>query len=179
MDLALAYQKQTLKTMINQTTDPQNNFSQNSSSLNNSKKGDRRSFLKYLLTIGITGFAASVVYPVISYLIPPKQREVEVSSVNAGKIDDFPKDSGKIIKFGNKPVILIRKPNGDFTALSAVCTHLECTVQFRKDQGIIWCACHNGKYDLSGKNISGPPPRPLTPYNVFLKNGDIFISKIS
>lgn len=165
--------------MINNSNDSQQNSSKSNSPFSNSKKNNRRSFLKYLFTVGITGFAASVIYPVISYLIPPKQREVEVSSVNAGKIDNFAKNSGKIIKFGNKPVILIRKQNGDFSALSAVCTHLECTVQYRKDWGVIWCACHNGKYNLNGKNISGPPPRPLTPYKVILKNGDVFISKIS
>ncbi len=165
--------------MMNNSTDSQKNSSFGDSPLNSPNKSNRRSFLKYVFTIGVTGFAASVIYPVISYLIPPKQREVEVSSVNAGKAADFAKNSSKIIKFGDKPVILIRKPNGDFTALSAVCTHLGCTVQFRKDWEVIWCACHNGKYDLTGKNISGPPPRPLTPFNVFVKNGDIFISKIS
>jgi Rieske Fe-S protein len=165
--------------MINHSTDSQKNPAGASSLFNNPNKSNRRSFLKYLLTIGITGFAASVVYPIISYLIPPKQREVEVSSVNAGKEADFAKNSGKVLKFGDKPVIVIRKPNGDFAAFSAVCTHLGCTVQFRKDWDVIWCACHNGKYNLNGKNISGPPPRPLTPYNVFVKNGDIVISKIS
>jgi Rieske Fe-S protein len=43
--------------------------------------------------------------------------------------------------------------------------------------GVIWCACHNGKYDLNGKNISGPPPRPLTEYNVIEKGKEVYISK--
>ena len=42
------------------------------------------------------------------------------------------KNSGKIIKFGNKPVIVIRKKSGDYVAFSAVCTHLDCIVQYRK-----------------------------------------------
>ncbi len=149
----------------------------NNSSLQTNQKKSRRSFLKYLLSIGFTGFLASVVYPVISYLIPPKQSEVEVSSVDAGKVSDFAKNSGKIIRFGNEPVILIRKPSGEFKAFSAVCTHLSCTVQFRKDWEVIWCACHNGKYNLSGKNISGPPPRPLKEYNVNIQKGKLLISK--
>ncbi len=139
----------------------------------------RRDFLRYLLGAGLLGFIGSIFYPLIEYLKPPKQAEVVVSSVSAGKLADFPKDSGKIIRFGNKPVIVIRTANGEVRALSAVCTHLECTVQYRKDMGVIWCACHNGKYDLNGKNISGPPPRPLDPYKIAIKGDEILISKMT
>lgn len=140
---------------------------------------NRRDFLKYFLGAGLLGFAASVFYPIIAYLKPPKQSEVEVTSVSAGKLSELEKDSGKIIRFGNKPVIIIRTASGELRALSAVCTHLECTVQYRKDMGLIWCACHNGKYDLNGRNISGPPPRPLDPYRVVVKGDEIFISKMT
>jgi len=138
---------------------------------------NRRDFLKYILSGGLLGLAASILYPIIAYLKPPAQREVEVSSVKAGKIDEIEKESGKIIKFGSKPVILIRTAKGDLRAFSGVCTHLDCTVQFRKDMGVIWCACHNGKYDLNGHNISGPPPRPLEEYRVIVQKDEIFISK--
>ncbi len=139
----------------------------------------RRDFLKYLLNLGVVGFAASIFYPLIAYLKPPKQNEVVVSSVSAGKLSAFEKDSGKIIRFGSKPVIVIRTASGDVRAFSAICTHLGCTVQFRKDFGTIWCACHNGKYDLNGKNISGPPPRPLDAYKAIIKGDEIIISKMS
>ena len=109
----------------------------------------------------------------------PKQAEVIVNSVKAGKIADFANDSGSIIKFGNKPVILIRNPQGEFKAFSAVCTHLECTVQYKKDLGMIWCACHNGKYDLNGRNVSGPPPRPLDEFRVTVQGEEVSISKKS
>ena len=138
---------------------------------------NRRSFLKYLLSTSVVGFLASVLYPIVSYLNPPKQNEVEVSSVLAGKISDFEKDSGKIIRFGNKPVLVILTEKDEFKAMSAVCTHLDCTVQYKKEMGLIWCACHNGKYDLNGKNVSGPPPRPLDMYQVNKQGDNIFVSK--
>jgi Rieske Fe-S protein len=119
----------------------------------------KRDFLQWILAGGVTAFLGAVLYPIFAYLIPPKQTEVEVSSVKAGKLSEMEKESGKIIKFGTKPVILIRTANDEVRAFSATCTHLDCTVQFRKDFGMIWCACHNGKYDLNGRNISGPPPR--------------------
>ncbi|MBI1937293.1 MAG: Rieske 2Fe-2S domain-containing protein [Ignavibacteriales bacterium] len=143
------------------------------------QKNGRREFLKYLLTGGITGFCAALLYPLISYLKPPEQNEVAVSSVSAGKISDIEKESGKIIRFGNKPVILIRTADDKLLAFDAVCTHLDCTVQYKKEMGVIWCACHNGKYDLTGRNISGPPPKPLQPYRVILKGEEIYISKLT
>jgi Rieske Fe-S protein len=144
---------------------------------NTAEKNNRRSFLKALLTGGLAGFAAITVYPILSFLNPPKQTEVEVNSVVVGKVDDIKPGDSKIIRFGNKPVIIIRSDEKNFTALSATCTHLDCTVQYKKDEKIIWCACHNGKYDLYGKNISGPPPRPLDKFNVAIKNDELIVSK--
>ena len=137
----------------------------------------KRDFLQWVLAGGVTAFLGAVLYPIFAYLNPPKQAEVEVSSVKAGKLSEMEKESGKIIKFGTKPVILIRTANDEVRAFSATCTHLDCTVQFRKDFGMIWCACHNGKYDLNGRNISGPPPRPLDEFRVVIQGDEIFISK--
>jgi Rieske Fe-S protein len=138
---------------------------------------NRRDFLDVILAGGVIAFIAAVLYPMIEYLIPPKQAEVEVTSVDAGKASDIARNSGKIVKFGNQPALLIRTPDDTLRAFSAVCTHLGCTVQYRNDLEIIWCACHNGKYDLHGRNISGPPPRPLDEYRVTVQGGDVIISK--
>lgn len=143
------------------------------------KQVSKRDFLKILLGSGLGALAIAVIYPLISYLKPPKVKEVQVSSVKVGKVNEIPNDSGTLFKFGNKPVILVRTASGEFRAFEATCTHLDCTVQFRQDMGVIWCACHNGKYDLNGRNISGPPPRPLNPFKVIVQGEDVFVSKIS
>jgi Rieske Fe-S protein len=39
-------------------------------------------------------------------------------------------------------------------------------VQLVPADGIVWCACHNGKFALDGRVISGPPPRPLAAFTV-------------
>jgi Rieske Fe-S protein len=137
----------------------------------------KRDFLKYILGGGLVAWVGSVVYPLLAYLNPPKQAEVEVSSVKVGKLSEIEKDSGRIVRFGNKPVILIRTSDGELRAFSATCTHLDCTVQYRKDLGVIWCACHNGKYDLNGRNVSGPPPRPLDEFKVITQGEEVLISK--
>jgi Rieske Fe-S protein len=137
----------------------------------------KRSFLKFILSGGLIALAGSVFYPIFAYLKPPKQGEVEVTSVKAGKLSEMEKDSGTIVKFGTKPVVLVRTADDELRAFSATCTHLDCTVQFKKDLGLIWCACHNGKYDLNGRNVSGPPPRPLEEYRVVTQGDDILVSK--
>ena len=143
----------------------------------NGEQETRRGFLKYILGGGLVAWLAAVLYPIMAYLKPPQQAEVEVTSVKAGKVSAMEKESGVIVRFGNKPVILIRNAAGEFRAFSATCTHLDCTVQFRKDMGLIWCACHNGRYDLNGRNVAGPPPRPLDEYRVIIQGEDISISK--
>lgn len=137
----------------------------------------KRDFLEYLLGGSLLAWLASIFYPVLAYLKPPVQAEVEVTSVKVGKLGDIAKDSGQIVKFGTKPVILIRSVDGELRAFSATCTHLDCTVQYRSDMGLIWCACHNGKYDLNGLNVGGPPPRPLDEFRVVVQGEEVFVSK--
>ncbi len=141
-------------------------------------KLDRRKFLNTLLGLGGIGGVFSIFYPIVSYLNPPKSAEPKVNSVKAGKDVDFPSNSSKIIKFGRKPVILIKTEDKQYKALSASCTHLDCIVQYKSDTKQIWCACHNGVYDLSGRNISGPPPRPLDAYDVKVVKDEIVITKV-
>lgn len=137
----------------------------------------KRDFLKFILGGGLTALAASILLPILEYMKPPRQGEVEISSVKACKLSEIEKDGSRIVKFGTKPVVLVRTANDELRAFAATCTHLDCTVQYRKDFGLIWCACHNGKYDLSGRNISGPPPRPLDEFRVVVQGDDILISK--
>ncbi|MGQ9834577.1 MAG: QcrA and Rieske domain-containing protein, partial [Thermoanaerobaculaceae bacterium] len=59
--------------------------------------------------------------------------EAPTNRVLAGKLSDLPPNSGKIFRFGAKPGILIRTPAGEVRAFAAICTHLNCTVQYRAD----------------------------------------------
>ena len=138
---------------------------------------DRRTFTNTILAGGFLGWAGSVLYPIISFLRPPKVPEANVSSVKAGSAADFPANSAQIVKFGRKPVILIRTEAGEFRAFNATCTHLDCIVQYRTDLKQIWCACHNGLYDTKGRNVSGPPPKPLEEYAVNVVNDEILVSR--
>jgi Rieske Fe-S protein len=137
----------------------------------------RRNFLNYLLGTGALATLASIVYPIIRFMIPPRVIESSASTVVAAKVSEIKPNAGKIFKFGSKPGILVETPSGEYRAFSAICTHLDCTVQYRPDEKLIWCACHNGRYDLTGRNISGPPPRPLEEYKVNVRGDEIIVSR--
>jgi Rieske Fe-S protein len=135
----------------------------------------RRDVLNWLLGSWLAGVVGSVIYPISRYLVPPEVPEAAPQSVVAGTSTDFPANSGKIVAFGTTPVIVLRTAAGELRAFAATCTHLSCTVQYRPDIERIWCACHNGHYDLAGRNVEGPPPRPLDRFDVALKGDEVVI----
>jgi Rieske Fe-S protein len=137
----------------------------------------RRSVLNYLLGSGTVATMGAILYPVFRFMVPPRIVESSASSVVAAKVAEMKPNSGKIFKFGSKPGILIQTPAGEYRAFDAICTHLDCTVQFKEEDKLIWCACHNGRYDLTGKNISGPPPRPLDEFVVNVRGDEIIVSR--
>ncbi len=137
----------------------------------------RRRFVEVLLGGGFLATVVAFVYPVLQYLIPPKAADLGSDSVVAGRIGELKPNSGKIFRFGNRPGILIRTSGGEYRAMSATCTHLSCTVQYRGDMQHVWCACHNGHYGLNGRNIAGPPPRPLELFEVQVRGDEIFVRR--
>lgn len=138
----------------------------------------RRRFMEVLLSGGLLASAASFLYPLLRYLIPPAAADLGSDTVVAGKVGELKPNTGKIFAFGSRPALLVRTAEGEYRAMSATCTHLNCTVQYRSDLGQVWCACHNGLYDLNGRNIGGPPPRPLQPYAVHVRGDEIIVSQI-
>ena len=137
----------------------------------------RRRLLDVLLSVTGLGFLWAVVYPIVRYLTPPRISDAVTSSVVAARVNDVKPNAGKIFRFGSRPGILVRLPSGEWRAFSAVCTHLQCTVQYRSDLEQIWCPCHNGHFDLTGRNVSGPPPAPLEAYDAVVKGEDVVVSR--
>ena len=136
-----------------------------------------RRWVNFLLGSGLAASVVSFIYPALRYIIPPPVAESTSRSVVAAKADELKRNTGKIFKFGSKPALLVRSADGEYHAFTAVCTHLNCTVQYRDDLHQIWCACHNGLYDLEGRNVSGPPPRPLEVFEVHVQGEDVVVTR--
>ncbi len=137
----------------------------------------RRRFIQVLLGGGLLASAASFVYPVLRYLVPPATTDRGGDSVVAAKVGELKANSAKIFRFGSRPGLLILGSDGEYRAMSATCTHLSCTVQYQSDRKQVWCACHNGTYDLAGRNVSGPPPRPLELFDVQVQGDEVVVRR--
>ncbi len=133
----------------------------------------RRRFLEWLLATSAGSLLAAVLYPLARFLSPPEIPEAPTQQVDAGPVNDpeLLAKGFKIVRFGSQPVILVRVAEKEYRAFSAVCTHLDCIVTYRSELDLIWCWCHNGVYNLTGRNIGGPPPRPLAPFKVQVTPG--------
>jgi Rieske Fe-S protein len=61
-------------------------------------------------------------------------------------------------------------------AVSAACSHLGCIVTWDEEKKIFQCPCHDGRYDMEGRVISGPPPGPLKRHKTKIEDGKIFLA---
>lgn len=141
----------------------------------------RRKFVRAGMTVAGAAYAAALGYPLYRYLATPAERAMVLAAVKEVALDGadkLPKSSALMFKFAGRPAILLHHDDGSWTALSAVCTHLGCTVQFDQERKVIRCACHGGIYDpRTGANISGPPPKPLAQFKVQPLEGKVMISR--
>jgi len=169
------------------------------SASNTGEATTRRNWLLKTLAgaIGITGCA--LLYPVVRFLWPRQVTSSGAASVKAPYLAGQLRLNEKgewpsPFDFGGQPCLLILTAEGakkqaqgiplqseDVKAFNAICTHTDCTVQFESGENRIFCACHNGVYDLNGQNVSGPPPRPLETYKVDVRGEagkeEIFVSR--
>ena len=114
----------------------------------------RRGFAEMLLGGGFLATAAAFIYPVLRYFVPPQTADLGGDSVVAAKVGDLKPNSGKIFRFGTRPGLLILSANGEYRAMSAVCTHLGCTVQYRSD------CVRSGAHVITGPTISTAATSP-------------------
>ncbi len=130
-----------------------------------------RRLVDILLGVSFLSWMAVVFFPVLKYLKPPALAagggETAVDDADKKKILQT---GFTIVRVGADRVIVFQDAAKTIHALSAKCTHEGCTVAYKADEALIWCACHNGKFAFDGRVISGPPPRPLA---VFAVQGDL------
>lgn len=134
---------------------------------------DRRKFLKYCLGGLAAISAAGIIYPLIRYLSPVSTQQGSTKvTVQEGEVRE---GEAKFFQYIGSAAVLVRKRDGVLVALSAVCTHMGCIVQWQKDRQEFLCPCHAGRYTADGAVIAGPPPRPLPKLPFAVANGIITI----
>jgi len=133
----------------------------------------RRTFLGACLGgLGVIA-AAAVSWPLFRYLAPRSGSE------DAGKIvipdKDVREGEAKFFEYAGSAAVLVRKRGGGLVALSAVCTHLGCIVQWEKDKQYFLCPCHAGHFSADGDVTAGPPPKPLNKLPFTVAGGNITV----
>ncbi|HWK24703.1 MAG TPA: ubiquinol-cytochrome c reductase iron-sulfur subunit [Ureibacillus sp.] len=153
----------------------------------------RRQFLNYTLT-GVGGFmAAGILMPMVRFAIDPALKTKDEG--------DFVQTSQKVTDLTEEPVKVdfsyeqvdawytsevtdaawVYKDGDTVVALSPVCKHLGCTVNWNSNTehpNQFFCACHGGRYEKTGKNVPGTPPLgPLDEYEVSEKDGFLLLGK--
>lgn len=125
----------------------------------------RRRFLDLLLSAGAGAWLVSVFYPVFRYLTPlPSAGPGGPVKLEPDQVATLAKQSFVIVPALGKRILVFQDPAQKLRALDARCTHEGCTVKYVPGESVIWCACHNGRFDLDGRVLAGPPPRPLAQY---------------
>jgi cytochrome b6-f complex iron-sulfur subunit len=144
------------------------------------EKTTRRFFMAAVGAAGLC-YLAAMAYPIYRYLASPEEMAMNATAVTEVTLKDankLPLGSVLMFKFGTAPAMLIHHQDGRWIALTAVCTHLGCTVQYEPQADRIHCACHGGVYDpYTGANVSGPPPKPLKLFKAAVNDTGVEVSR--
>jgi cytochrome b6-f complex iron-sulfur subunit len=137
------------------------------------EKQGRRKFLALCLGALASCTATVMLGVVYRYLAPRAGRRAAAKVTIPGR--EVPEGEAKFFEYAGSSAVLVRKRGGDLIALSAVCTHLGCIVQWEKGEQGFLCPCHAGHYSAEGAVLSGPPPRPLARLPFKVENGNIVV----
>jgi cytochrome b6-f complex iron-sulfur subunit len=138
------------------------------------KSISRRRFIAYAWI----GAAAIVIGELIGgtfAFLWPRRKGGQIETVFiAGKATDF--KVGEVIPFRKERTFIVRTEGG-FLAISSVCTHLHCIVNWNAVIKEFECPCHGAKFNQSGEVLAGPPPRPLDLYKLQIVAGNLVIDR--
>ncbi len=137
---------------------------------------DRRSALAKLVTAGmgvITTALAGLVGLVASPRLKSEPRrwraaistlEMPADGPATAVLADRHADGWYVTR--KQSIVFIDREGNGYRALSAICSHLGCRVNWNAADKQFKCPCHGGVYDRDGNVVSGPPPAPLARYAV-------------
>jgi len=136
--------------------------------------GRRRFLSQAVMGFGIFFGIGTLGFRFIQFLLPTgRQRRPETVLIGAeSRIplgEAIPMDLG-----GHK--ILVLKTDDGVAAFSRRCTDLGCLVSWNRERQQFICPCHQGTFDKTGLNISGPPPRPLDRLAIVKRGEQLYVN---
>lgn len=139
---------------------------------------DRRTFLSQLLTGSLVVGLLGVLGVIGAYLLPPERRVFNPARrrIRVARADEISVGKGRQMLFNGEPVWVLRLKGG-WVALSALCTHQGCIVEWDEKRLTFTCPCHAGVFDAQGNVLAGPPRRPLKRLRVSVIRDEIYIGQ--
>ncbi len=134
----------------------------------------RRTFLNTLFGGSLLAFFTGSLAAVVRFAFPTLGKEPDFVILKVGDYADLPLNSTKPFAWGGKLGLFFRKTDGTLVALKGVCSHMECNIVYKPEDRKFYCPCHKGWFDENGRNIQGPPPKPLEIF-VYTVEGDKLI----
>lgn len=138
----------------------------------------RRRFVGGMLAGGAAALGAAVAAPLAPYTGNLREEPLpEFLAIPESEVPQHAGDSA-IVMYGRVPALLLRlpQPEAALRVFVATCTHFDCTVSYQRDKNRIFCACHDGCFDLEGQVTAGPPPKPLMRFHMAQGNGQLIIA---
>ena len=89
-----------------------------------------------------------------------------VRRLRAGGPDDLEPGEGAVVEVDGRRCAAYRDDDGQLRAVSAICTHLGCVVNFNAAERSWDCPCHGSRFDLDGSVLNGPAVRGLEPVDL-------------
>ncbi len=108
-------------------------------------------------------------------VVKPAGKRLYLSKAESARLLQ-PRSSLLVQPEGTRDKIIVVNHEGSLSALSAICTHMGCTVGYNAQTGRMHCPCHGSEYALDGSNLKGPAQRPLKQYAVTMENGQLVIA---
>ena len=136
----------------------------------------RRRFITWLSQAFLALWGLGAAAAVASYLRAPERGGGEAERiVRVGLLEDLAVGEGRLVRHGTRPFYVVRLDAARVIALSAVCTHVRCIIGYDRERRGFVCPCHEGRFDLAGNVLSGPPPKALPTYAVSVRAGEVFV----
>lgn len=137
----------------------------------------RRTFLNTLFGGWLLAFLGGSAYGLFRFAFPTLGKEPDFVVLKAADFANIPANSTKPFAWGGKLGLLLKKADGSTVAYKGVCTHMECNVVYKPEDKKFYCACHKGWFDENGKNIEGPPPKPLEVFDMQMEGEKLIIAR--
>ena len=137
---------------------------------------ERRGFLKWLTAGFLALWAPAAGIMTASFLKPPEHGpRVGERMIHAGTLSSLAIGESRFIRHGLEPIFVVRLADQQVMAVSAVCTHMQCILHWKRDNSTFLCPCHDGAFDKTGNVLSGPPKKPLRQYPAEIRSDEIVV----